>query len=192
MPERPPHVTKALHEEVAIEPYDPAWPQRFEEEKRYLHECLPGDLIGRIEHFGSTAVPNLAAKPIIDMLVEVQSLEAVHRIIAPILEKRGYEYFWRPKFLGSEDIGYTWFIKRDAQGGRTHHIHMLDKRSKDWERLLFRDYLIDHPYVAKQYEDLKRKVAEEYSQDRKAYAKAKSDFIAHVTAKARKFYGKSH
>ncbi|VVB63704.1 GrpB protein [uncultured archaeon] len=68
----------------------------FLEEKEHLLACLPRELIGRIEHFGSTAVPGLTAKPIIDMLVEVASLwEARHRIV-PILESQGYDYFWRP------------------------------------------------------------------------------------------------
>lgn len=187
--DQPDYVTKALREEVAIEPYDPEWPRRFEEEKRRLRECLPGKLIGRIEHFGSTAVPGLAAKPIIDMLVEVASLEAVHRTIAPILQDLGYEYFWRPRFTGSERVGYTWFIKRDARGRRTHHIHMLEKGAEYRERLLFRDYLIDHPDAARRYESLKREAVEKHAHDRRAYAKAKRQFIDRVVAKAKKTYG---
>ncbi len=188
MADQPTHVTKALQEEVAIQPYDPAWPHLFEEEKQQLLATLPKELIGRIEHFGSTAVPGLASKPIIDMLVEVASLEAVHRTIAPILERLNYDYFWRPKYLGSDDIGYAWFIKRDPQGKRTHHIHMLEKSSGDWERLLFRDYLIDHPDVAKQYEALKYELVEKHAQDRRAYAQAKTDFINRITQTAKKYY----
>lgn len=77
-------------------PYDPEWPRAFEREAAHLRACLPADLIGRIEHFGSTAVPGLAAKPIVDMLVEVSSLAEVTARVVPIPEAQGYDYFWRP------------------------------------------------------------------------------------------------
>jgi GrpB-like predicted nucleotidyltransferase (UPF0157 family) len=86
-------IHRAVHEDVAIVPYDPEWPRRFLKEKEYLLACLPRELIGRIEHFGSTAVPGLAAKPIVDMLVEVTSLEEARRRIVPLLESQGYDYF---------------------------------------------------------------------------------------------------
>ena len=78
----PRHVERALHERVEIVPYDPAWPGLFAEEVARLRAALPAELIGRIEHFGSTAVPGLAAKPIIDMLVEVCAMEDVAQRIA--------------------------------------------------------------------------------------------------------------
>jgi GrpB-like predicted nucleotidyltransferase (UPF0157 family) len=68
-------IKRVLKDEVAVTPYDPRWPRWFEEEKKHLLACLPGDLIKRVEHFGSTAVPGLAAKPIVDILVEVTSLD---------------------------------------------------------------------------------------------------------------------
>lgn len=188
MIEQPGYVKRALEEDVAVVPYDTSWPRRFEEEKRHLRECLPDELVGRIEHFGSTAVPGLAAKPIIDMLVEVTSLEAVRDVIAPILNEQGYEFFWRPTVLGNTDIGYAWFIKRDARGVRTHHIHMLERDSPYWSRLQFRDYLIDHPKVAEEYAALKRRIATEHAHDRRAYAKAKTEFIERVTKRAERYY----
>ena len=90
---KPRHVERALHERVEIVPYDPAWPGLFAEEVARLRAALPADLIGRIEHFGSTAVPGLAAKPIIDMLVEVCAMEDVAQRIAPLLQAQGYEFF---------------------------------------------------------------------------------------------------
>lgn len=188
MADKPAYVQRAIDEDVDIIPYDPDWPRRFEEEKRHLLECLPNDLIGRIEHFGSTAVPGLSAKPIVDMLVEVTSLEVVRDVIAPILKGQGYEFFWRPTAIGNTDLGYTWFIKRDAQGRRTHHIHMLEKHSHYWERLQFRDYLIEHPEVAGEYEALKRHAAQEHGKDRKAYAKAKSEYIDRIAVIAKRYY----
>lgn len=185
-PER--HVRKAAAEHVAIVPYDPAWPRRFDEEKQHLLACLPRGAIGRIEHFGSTAVPGLAAKPIVDMLVEVPSLQLVGTVIAPILTAQGYEYFWRPSWKNPNDIAYAWFIKRDAAGRRTHHLHMLEAASPDWERLLFRDYLIEHPELAAEYEALKHRIAREHPDDRIAYANAKTDFVVRVTRAARHHY----
>ena len=189
MGEQPDYARRAADEAVAVVPYDPDWPRRFEEEARRLRDCLPAELIGRIEHFGSTAVPGLAAKPIIDMLVEVTSLEAVRDRIAPILEARGYEFFWRPSAAGETDIAYAWFIRRDAAGRRTHHVHMLEKDAKDWERLLFRDYLTEHPETAAEYAALKQRLAAEHPDDRRAYASAKTDFIVRTTREAKRHYG---
>ncbi len=84
-------VARVVKEEVAVVAYDPRWPEMFEQERLHLLSCLPSDLIRRIEHFGSTAVPGRAAKPIVDMLVEVTSLDETRRRIAPILEAQGYD-----------------------------------------------------------------------------------------------------
>jgi len=91
-------IARVVKEEVAVVPYDPIWPKVFEQERLHLLSCLPTDLIRRIEHFGSTAVPGLSAKPIVDILVEVTSLDKTRDIIAPILETQGYDYFWRPSW----------------------------------------------------------------------------------------------
>ena len=175
---KPRHVERALQEPVEIVPYDPGWPALFAAEAEHLRALLPAVLIGRIEHFGSTAVPGLAAKPIVDMLLEVRSMEAVAQHIAPILKREGYEFFWRDRERGLPGIAYAWFIKRDAAGRRTHHIHCLEPGSAEWERLLFRDYLRAHPAAARSYGELKQRMAAEHPGDRVAYAKAKTDFIA--------------
>src|SRR5205814_9966642 len=91
-------VQRNIHEHLDIAPYDPQWPTVFAQEKAHLLACLPNELCRRIEHFGSTAVPGLAAKPIVDMLVEVTDLEATKTRIVPILESQRYVYFWRPTF----------------------------------------------------------------------------------------------
>lgn len=179
-------VRNATAERVEIVPYDPDWPARFEEERRHLLDSLGRHISGRIEHFGSTAVPGLAAKPVVDILVEVPSLRAVNATIAPILVAQGYEYFARPSWSDPNVPAYAWFIKRDAQGRRTHHIHMLKKGVPEWERLLFRDYLIAHPDVAREYAALKYRNAASHGDDRLAYAKAKTAFITRVTRLARK------
>ncbi len=180
MTRQPKHVARATREPVTITAYDPTWPSRFELEAQHLRACLPPGSVGRIAHFGSTAVPGLAAKPIIDMLVEVPSLQHVHDTIAPMLKHQGYEYFWRPSWRDGVTPEYTWFIKRNAAGERTHHLHMLEKGSALWDRLLFRDYLIAHPQVAQAYGTLKRRIAADTGGDRLAYARAKTRFIDDV------------
>ena len=142
-------VARVVKETVAVVPYDPRWPEVFEQERLHLRSCLPPDLVKRIEHFGSTAVPGLSAKPIVDILVEVTSLDATRQRIAPLLEAQGYEYFWRPSWGEDTPPFYAWFIKRDRGGGRTHHIHMVEAGFEHWDRLLFRDYLIKHPDLAR-------------------------------------------
>lgn len=174
-------IQRVAQEEVAIVPYNPAWPQMFEQEKRHLLNCLPGELIRRLEHFGSTAIPNLSAKPIIDILVEVTSLEETKKKIVPILELQGYDYFWRPSSGDDVPPFYAWFIKRDAQGKRSHHIHMVERHFEHWDRLLFRDYLIEHPNVAKDYQVLKLRLARDYPNDRIAYTNGKTEFVVRIT-----------
>ncbi len=177
-------VRRAVQEGVAIVPYDPKWPGLFAEEKEHLLACLPREIIGRIEHFGSTAVPGLAAKPVIDMLVEVRSLEETRRKIVPILEAQGYEYFWRPTLGDDTPPFYAWFIKRDSEDRRTHHIHMVESYFEHWNRLIFRDYLRAHPEAAGEYQRLKMHLAERYPQDRVAYTRGKTDFILEVMEQA--------
>jgi GrpB-like predicted nucleotidyltransferase (UPF0157 family) len=163
-------------EEVAIVPYDPRRPEVFRREKDHLLSCLASDLIRRVEHFASTAVPGLAAKPIVDLLVEVTDLQATQVRIAPVLEAQGDDYSWRPTHGDDGRPFYAWFIKRDpGSGARTHHIHMVEADfAQHWDRLLFRDYLIEHSHVAREYEGLKFRLASAYPNDRVAYTKGKT------------------
>ena len=181
-------IKRVVQEDVTISQYNPDWPQMFEQEKEHLLSCLPNELIKRIEHFGSTAVPNLSAKPIIDMLVEVTSLEETKQKIVPVLESQGYDYFWRPTFGDDTPPFYSWFIKRDSKGNRTHHIHMMENDFEHWERLLFRNYLIKHPDVAQEYQDLKLRLSNDYPNDRIAYTNGKTEFIVRITKIAKKYY----
>ena len=182
-------INELVKEEVSIVSYQKEWSKMFEEEMAFLRTKLPKNLIKRIEHFGSTAVPGLSAKPIIDILVEVSCLEETKKHIVPILKAEGYEYFWRPAFGDYGPPYYAWFIKRNSDGERTHHIHMVEADSELWERLLFRDYLKQFPVVAKQYDMLKRMLAKIFPNDRVTYTKEKSEFIVTVTIKAKMYYG---
>jgi GrpB-like predicted nucleotidyltransferase (UPF0157 family) len=181
-------IARVVKEEIAVVPYDPRWPEMFEQERDHLLSCLPPGLVRRIEHFGSTAVPGLSAKPIVDILVEVTSLEETRKRIAPILEAQGYDYFWRPSWGDDTPPFYAWFIKRDKSGNRTHHIHMVEADFEHWDRLMFRDFLIEHPEVAREYCDLKERLSEVYQGDRVAYTAAKTEFINSVTERAKQYY----
>lgn len=184
-------INRVVQEHIDIMPYNSEWPRLFEQEKSHLLTCLPKELIRRIEHFGSTSIPNLAAKPIIDILVEVTSQEETKKVIAPILEAQGYDYFFRPTWGDDIPPFYAWFIKRDSKGNRTHHLHMVEHDFEHWDRLLFRDYLIEHPDLAREYQDLKIHLLKMYQYDRIAYAKGKTEFIEKVTAIAKDYYQKA-
>ncbi|MFZ3048820.1 MAG: GrpB family protein [Desulfatirhabdiaceae bacterium] len=184
-------VARVVKEEVTVVRYDPRWPEMFESERLHLMSCLPADLVNRIEHYGSTAVPGLPAKPIVDILVEVTSLDETRQRVAPVLEAQGYDYFWRPSWGDDTPPFYAWFIKRDKNGNRTHHIHMVEFQFQHWDRLLFRDYLIAHPEVALEYGNLKMRLSCAHQNDRVAYTQAKSDFIRQVTETAKRYYRKA-
>ncbi len=173
-------VARAIREDVAIAPYDPGWPRLFEREADHLRAVLSNSIVKRIEHFGSTAVPGMPAKPVIDMLVEVSSLDEVKRDVVPVLEAEGYDYFWRPT-MGDEPPFYAWFIKRDARGNRTHHIHMVEADSQLWERLYFVEYLKEFPQEAERYARLKEDLASRFPNDRVGYTMGKTEFVVSLT-----------
>jgi GrpB-like predicted nucleotidyltransferase (UPF0157 family) len=186
-------IRRMMRGDVALAPYDPRWPEWFRREEAHLRACLPPELLGRIEHFGSTAVPGLAAKPIVDMLVEVTDLGAARARIAPVLEAQGYDYFWRPTHGDDGPPFYAWFVKRDPGSGvRTHHLHMVEGHfTEHWDRLLFRDYLVAHPEVAQEYARLKARLALDHPNDRVAYTRGKTEFVVRVTEQAMRFFAKA-
>ncbi len=167
-------IQKAVSEKIAIVSYDPKWPKIFEDEKKFLKNKFP-KIIKRVEHFGSTAVPGLSAKPVVDMLIEVTSFKEVKKKIVPYLKSLCYDYFWRPEI--DKPPMYAWFIKRNKNGERTHHLHMVRGNSKLWDRLYFRDYLRKYPKEAEKYGRIKKELAKKYSNDREAYTKAKTEYI---------------
>jgi GrpB-like predicted nucleotidyltransferase (UPF0157 family) len=184
-------IARLIQEEISIVPWDPQWPTLFQLEKEYLLQCLPPDVVRRIEHFGSTAIPGLPAKPIIDILVEVSDLQAVQEQVVPILIDQGYEYLWRPTNGDDGPPFYAWFIKRNDTGQRTHHIHMVEAHFHEhWERLLFRDYLLSRQELAREYAQLKQQLAQTAT-NRVDYTQGKSEFIKRVTAEAKNHFSKS-
>jgi GrpB-like predicted nucleotidyltransferase (UPF0157 family) len=168
-----------MHAEAPVEivAYNPAWPSLFEQEANVLREALATWVTGPIEHIGSTAVPGLAAKPVVDIMAGVRTLEESRPGITAATAL-GYCYFpYRP------DIEH-WFCK-PSPAFRTHHLHLIEVGTTQWLRpIAFRDYLRDHADVAAEYEALKRRLAREHHFDREAYTQAKHPFIDSVTAVA--------
>ena len=168
-------------DEVVIVEHDRNWKLLFQQEVALIKKVLDKDLINRIEHFGSTSVPNLAAKPIIDLLIGVNSLERAKQTAVEPLELLGYAY-WRD----NPDPQRMFFVKGlPPNSPRTHHIHMVESDSIMWERLLFRDYLCQHRNEAAKYAELKRQLAKRFIHDREAYTQGKAEYIRSVMAKAK-------
>lgn len=178
-------IARVLQDEVRVVPYDPRWPEAFEAERRFLSQRFPPDLIKRIEHFGSTAVPGLSAKPIIDLLIAVSSLDRAKLEIVPVLENLGYDYFWRASRGEDQPPFYAWLIKRDARGQRTHHLHIVEEHFELWDRILFRDYLRLHPGVAAEYQAMKLRLAQAHEHDRVQYTREKTAFVDRITERAK-------
>jgi GrpB-like predicted nucleotidyltransferase (UPF0157 family) len=164
---------------VEIVPYDPVWVVRFEQEAALLAAALAPWLAGSVEHIGSTAVPGLAAKPVIDIMAGVDTLDASRPAIA-VATALGYCYW--PYQAGVEH----WFCKPLPEY-RTHHLHLIPFGAPEWlDAIAFRDYLRAHAPAAREYETLKRRLAVEHRYDRDAYTAAKRPFVEHILELARR------
>ncbi|MGA3398167.1 MAG: GrpB family protein [Acetobacteraceae bacterium] len=165
-------------DDVALVAYDPDWPRQFAMEAERLRGVLDPALVLGIEHFGSTAVPGLIAKPIIDILIAVRSLATARTAaVAPIVSL-GYVY-WED----NPKPDRMFFVKGMPPYGarRTHHVHITEPAGEMWQRrLAFRDYLRAHPDEAQRYAALKHDLARQYTTDREAYTEAKSDYVQAV------------
>jgi GrpB-like predicted nucleotidyltransferase (UPF0157 family) len=158
---------------VEIAEYDPMWPEKFEQERQALARVLGVWLAGPIKHVGSTAVAGLAAKPVIDIMFAVESLEQSRGAITAA-ETLQYNY-WPYK---TESM--HWFCKPGPEY-RTHHLHLVPYGSCLWNaRLCFRDALRDSDALANEYLALKQQLARKHSNDREAYTDGKSEFIRNV------------
>lgn len=165
------------HDEIIVVPHNAGWPARFRIESQMLHVALK-ELNPVIEHIGSTAVPGLAAKPIIDMLVGVKSLTAFE-LQAERLSVFGYQYI--PEY--ERALPDRRFFKRVVRGVRTHHVHVVEQNGLYWKRYLkFRNSMRDDAWLASRYAELKRRLAARYVFDRDAYTNGKTGFIEAVLA----------
>ncbi|MGH8104308.1 MAG: GrpB family protein [bacterium] len=160
---------------VIVVDYDPRWPHLFEAEKALLRHTL-GDRITAIEHVGSTAVPGLGAKPVIDIMAAVPRLALAAECV-PLLASINYEYF--PEY--EKKIPERRFFRKGPADARTHHLHIAENTSDFWRWLVaFRDYLRAHPDIAREYERTKRAFAAQYGPNRDGYQDAKGPFIVGV------------
>jgi GrpB-like predicted nucleotidyltransferase (UPF0157 family) len=167
---------------IEIVPYDPNWFKMAEEEINKIRVALsPQSWVIDIQHIGSTSIPGLAAKPIIDIYIGARSIEEARESIRSI-EALGYQYWYDN--LNKEKM---FFVKGMPPfgSGRTHHIHIVEYNSSYWRaRILFRDYMRQHPEAIKEYAHLKINLMQENNSDREAYTDAKYDFIANILKKA--------
>lgn len=158
---------------VRVVPYNPAWPELFRRERDLLDAALRRrDIVASIEHIGSTSVPELAAKPILDTLVGVDDAsDFAAAIIA--LEEAGYTY------RGEQGIPGRHFFRRGVP--RQYHVHLVVRDGELWrDYLTFRDHLRAHSKRARQYAELKYALAERYPRDRESYIDAKTDFVKRI------------
>lgn len=168
--------------EVWIVPYDGDWPSLFNDEAERIRTSCSRELT-EIVHVGSTAVPGLAAKPIIDIMLGIERFADAVDLEAP-LTSLGYVC------MGNYGVEGRVFYRRD--GHSTHHLQVTERDSKFWtDEILFRDILRADVALARRYQTLKEKLAKEHRHNRSAYTEAKSEFIESALEKARGSNGKS-
>jgi GrpB-like predicted nucleotidyltransferase (UPF0157 family) len=162
---------------IAIVRYDAEWPRRFEVERKLLERVLAPWLEAGIHHIGSTAVPGLAAKPIIDMMAGVRDLDEARAAFHPLREQ---SYFYRAHRPG---IAHHFAKPALALQERTHHLHLTEPGSDLWrERLAFRDALRGDPELVEEYEALKMELADEHGAGVATYTTGKCALVARVLA----------
>jgi GrpB-like predicted nucleotidyltransferase (UPF0157 family) len=169
------------HERAEVRPHDPRWIARGEAECCRLADLLAPWLVDGVEHIGSTAVPGLAAKPIVDVMASVSDLDTVVAQASGLLAVEGWSYVapeldlrpWR-----------RFFVKPDVSGQRREaHLHLIEVGHVRWtDQIRFRDALRNDVRLAQAYEDLKRRLAQQSGHDREAYTAGKAAFVARVLA----------
>ena len=172
---------------IEVIDYDPQWIADFEIEAATLARIFGNRLLD-IQHIGSTAVPNLAAKPIIDILIVLDDTDDIDTF-NPFMEALGYRV--RGECLDATIPGTPgrFYFSKETNGVRSHHVHICAKGHADiLDKLSFRDYLRAHESVALAYADLKRRLAVDHRFDSIGYMRGKDDFVKSVLADARRWY----
>ncbi len=171
--------SNAMEDRIELAEPDDRWPRGFALEARRIRAALDPDLNPRIEHVGSTAIPGIAAKPILDILIILPPGTDWRRLIAP-LKSLDYVYW-----TDNPRSDRMFFVKGMPPYGprRTHHVHVRGPEEAR-DMLLFRDHLIAHPDVAARYEALKRRLARDHATDREGYTRAKDRFVRAVLREA--------
>lgn len=162
---------------IVVVPYNSIWPQMYEEEAARISAVFGSELVS-IHHIGSTSIPGLSAKPIIDIMLIVRSVETVDAF-NPAMIELGYE----PK--GENGISGRRYFQKGGQLKRSHHVHAYESTSLEVKRHLdLRDYLIVHPAEAKQYGDLKKELAQKFTYDIQGYMQGKDAFVKMIIDRA--------
>jgi GrpB-like predicted nucleotidyltransferase (UPF0157 family) len=171
--------SNAEQDRVEIEPYDPTWPARFESEAAAIRAALGDGFAYTVVHVGSTAVPGLAAKPIVDILLEIPDRTRWPSLVAP-LATLGFVHW-----AENPDTSKMFFVKGMPPFGsrRTHHVHVHTPEASA-TLIRFRDHLRAHPEDAARYAALKRELAARHPTDRDAYTKAKTELVLATLRKA--------
>lgn len=163
---------------IEVVPYDPNWKKKFKMEAVNIKEIFKNEILG-IHHIGSTAIPEICAKPIIDILVEVHNIEKIDDYNNDMREL-GYI----PK--GEFDIPKRRLFIKGSEEFRTFHVHIFEKGNSEIERLLkFRDYMVAHPKEAQKYSHLKKNLAREYPKNIDGYIDGKDAYIRSIDKKAK-------
>jgi GrpB-like predicted nucleotidyltransferase (UPF0157 family) len=173
--------SNAAEDTIEIVEPDSSWPDQFVTESRAIEEVLH-PLEPRIEHFGSTAIPKLPAKPIIDIFIIIGDVSLWPQLVAP-LSSLGYIYWAQ-----NPRTDRMFFVKGMPPFGRrrSHHVHVRTPADTKSE-LDFRDWLRGHPTDAARYAKAKHEIVERFKTDREAYTKAKGEFIQQITEKYTKY-----
>jgi len=162
---------------VEVVSYNLQWPQMFEDEAGKIKSIM-NEIIVQIHHIGSTSIPNMSAKPVIDILIEAQSIEKVDLFNQAMMEL-GYD----PK--GENGIPNRRYFSK-GEVNRTHHVHIFQTGNPEIMRhLLFRDYLIAHPEDATLYSELKQSLAKQFPQDIEQYIQGKDGLVKELDEKAK-------
>ena len=163
---------------VTLVPYDKTWPREFQKEKKKLKAILGDNLIA-IEHCGSTAIPGVSAKPIIDILIGVKTLKKEGGRCARLLGAV-YNYYKRHSYSPS----IRFLVVKGSESKRTHYVHIIRYKGDIWNRaLLFRDYLREHKKDAQTYAKLKTVLSKKHGDDRGVYTEKKTKFIKRILRK---------
>jgi GrpB-like predicted nucleotidyltransferase (UPF0157 family) len=166
---------------IMLVEHDPGWGRLFHLEEKAIGKTIGRDHIIRMEHIGSTAIPGIMAKPSIDILLEVSGATPDQHIIVT-LQQAGYHFIPRPENPPPHMMfvkGYT----KEGFKGQSFHIHV--RYEGHWDEIPFRDYLLAHPDAAREYEELKVRLASEFRNDREGYTEGKTEFVKKVIRMAR-------
>ena len=158
---------------VDLSVYSEKWKTLFEDEKALILKKI-GYLVSDVQHVGSTSVEGLISKPIIDIVIGVESFDVVEKS-AQLLSEIGYEH------LGTFGIEGRHFFIKESGNIRTHHLHMVLYRGELWNNhIMFRNWLREHPKDREQYAELKKTLAEKYRENREKYTDEKSEFVRRI------------